>query len=346
MVWIAVGACLLCAFVFSGIEAGILSVNRVRLRHRVKMKDRAAIKLRALLVNPERFLVTVLVVTNLMSITAIALATQELVGWFGVRGYGWALAIFLPVHLFVVEALPKSLFRRFPYRALAFLAEPLRVADFLLWPMHFIGWRLSRLFLRDRADERTKLFIAREDFKYFTVEGERVGALSQAERQMIHNVIDFRAMTARGVMIPIPQAHTIRGTALVSELMAKSLETNVERWPVINEAGEFTGVVDVYDLVLDAKRNERVEVYQRRLVRVAPNEPAYAALRKLRAARVSLGLVAEPNAPPVGLVTTADLVRRLVDTASSKPAGTGENTAGAPAATGAESAKGATPWGP
>ena len=39
------------------------------------------------------------------------------------RGYGLALAIFLPVNLFLLEVLPKSLFRRFPYRALAFLAQ-------------------------------------------------------------------------------------------------------------------------------------------------------------------------------------------------------------------------------
>ena len=89
------------SFVFSGIEAGILSVNRVRLRHRVKMRDRAAIRLKELLVSPERFLVTVLVVTNLMNISAIALATQSLVQWLGVRGYFAAFA-----HLPAGESLP------------------------------------------------------------------------------------------------------------------------------------------------------------------------------------------------------------------------------------------------
>src|SRR3954471_16633538 len=106
MVWFAVAACLLCLFTFSGIEAGILSVNRVRLRHRVKIGDRSAIKLRQLLVNPERFLVTVIAVTNLMNITAVALTSQQLALRFGVRGYWIALAVFLPVNLFLLEVLP------------------------------------------------------------------------------------------------------------------------------------------------------------------------------------------------------------------------------------------------
>ncbi len=34
MIWFAVLACFVISFMFSGIEAGLLSVNRVRLKHR------------------------------------------------------------------------------------------------------------------------------------------------------------------------------------------------------------------------------------------------------------------------------------------------------------------------
>ena len=85
MTWLAVALCLLVSFIFSGIEAGILSVNRVRLKHRVKLRDRAALRLNRLLEQPERLLVTVLMVTNLMNILAITLTTQEFVARFGGR---------------------------------------------------------------------------------------------------------------------------------------------------------------------------------------------------------------------------------------------------------------------
>jgi Mg2+/Co2+ transporter CorB len=124
MTWVVIALCLLVSFVFSGIEAGILSVNRVRLKHRVKLRDRAALILELLLERPERILVTVLVVTNLMNIFAITLAASELIARFGTRGYWITLIAFLPVYLLGVELLPKSLFRKFPYRALAMLAGP------------------------------------------------------------------------------------------------------------------------------------------------------------------------------------------------------------------------------
>ncbi|RYD70022.1 MAG: DUF21 domain-containing protein, partial [Verrucomicrobiaceae bacterium] len=209
MIWGAIFCFLLISFLFSGIEAGILSVNRVRLKHRVKIKDRAALKLNRLLEHPERLLVTVLVVTNLMNISALLLATQSLVARFGDAGYFYVLIGFLPIYLFGLEVLPKSLFRRFPYRALAAVAEPLRVADALLAPMHAVGWRLSRWIFGQRPPEQQKLFVAREDFKYLTIESEKVGALTPEEREMIHNVVDFRGVTAAEVMVPMANVRTI-----------------------------------------------------------------------------------------------------------------------------------------
>ena len=67
--------CLVVSFVFSGIEAGILSVNRVRLAHRAKQREPAALKLKRLLAQPDRLLITVLVVTNMANIFALVLGT-------------------------------------------------------------------------------------------------------------------------------------------------------------------------------------------------------------------------------------------------------------------------------
>ena len=78
MIWLAVAVCVLVSFIFSGVEAGILSVNRVRLKHHLKLGDRAARKLNRLLARPDRMLITVIVVTNLMNIFALTCTTQAL----------------------------------------------------------------------------------------------------------------------------------------------------------------------------------------------------------------------------------------------------------------------------
>lgn len=316
MIWTAVAFCLLVSFIFAGLEAGILSVNRVRLKHRVKLRDRAALRLERLLATPARLLVTVLIVTNLMNISAIILTTQELVHHFGTGGYFLSLVISLPVYLIGLELLPKSLFRRVPYRALAALAVPLRVADTLLAPVHFVSGRLYRTFLRDPASGQRKLFVAREDFKYLTIESERGGTLTHEERAMIHNVVDFRSITAQEVMIPMSAARTVPVQMTIPDFLNTIRGTNFERWPVVGENGRITGVIDTYDIALDGRRRGSIEPFQRRIVRASENEPAYSILRKLRAARVSVAVVLDEGGQALGIVFSEDLIKRLVSTAA------------------------------
>jgi len=318
MTWFVVACCLLVSFAFSGIEAGILSMNRVRLRHRMKLRDRAALRLNRLLAHPERLLVTVLVVTNLAYTFAVALTTGELVRVFGRAGWAVAFAIFLPVYLVGVELLPKSLFRRFPYRALAGLAGLLQLADLLLWPLHIVGRGISHMLFGRRPPDQQKLFVAREDFKYLTIESERSGALTTVERRMIHNVVDFRAVTAKDVMLPIDRVRTIEGSLSVEELLRRHRELQLDRWPVCGVDGTPTGLVNILDLALDLGRRGAVENYQRRIVKIAPNESAYTVLHKMRAARSTMAAVLDPAGQTLGVVTWEDLIRRLVSSAGSE----------------------------
>ncbi len=316
MTWLIVALCLFVAFIFSGIEAGILSVSRVRLKHRVKMRDRAALKLERLLEHPGELLVTVLIVTNLANIFAVTLTAREIVARLGSVGYLVTLAVALPVYLLGVELLPKSLFRRFPYRALALLAEPLRLVNLLLTPMHAVGHGLTRL-LGSGSDGAVKLFVAREDFKYLTIETERAGSLSHVERKMIHGVVDFRAVTARDVMLPIENVKAIPAKADLAELIARARETGLDRWPVLTEAGAFTGIVNLLDVALSDRRSGPSEAIQRRIVKLAPNESAFTVLHKLRAARTSMAAVLDPDGKPIGIVTWEDVILRLVKSAVS-----------------------------
>ena len=316
MIWLAVACCLLVSFVFSGIEAGILSVNRVRLKHRVRQRDRAAVKLERLLADPERILVTVLIVTNLANIFAVTLSTRELVVRFGHSGYLIALAVFLPIYLLGIELLPKSLFRRFPYRALAMLAEPLRLADATLTPFHWLGSKIGGS--ADRQGENAqKLFVAREDFKYLTIETERAGSLTPLERAMIHGVVDFRSVTARDVMISIAEIETIDGQEDLANLIVNAQKSGKNRWPVRGESGSLTGIVTLFDVALSGRRTGPVASVQRRIVKLSPNEPAYTVLHKLRAARSVMGAVIEEG-KPIGVVTWEDVIMRLVKSAAGK----------------------------
>jgi Mg2+/Co2+ transporter CorB len=150
--------CWVVSFFFNGIESGLLSIDPIRLRQNVKRRVPAAVRLNRLLKHPERLLVTVLLFTNAADILGLLLLTRELVRSWGYAGYFISVAIALPVYLFLLSVFPKSLFRRFPFRALAQLAGVLEFASILFSPLLEFGARLGKLLLPSTAAKSLSIF--------------------------------------------------------------------------------------------------------------------------------------------------------------------------------------------
>ena len=300
------------SFFFAGIEAGLLSVDPVRLRHQVKQNRPAALRLERLTKRPERLLVTVLLVTNFANILSLLLLTKLLVAQFGTPGFLLALVIALPIYLFVLSVLPKALFRRFPFRALAALGGMLEWFSILLWPVLEIGERARHLLLHRRVAESGRIFIAREELKQIAVQSEREGSLTSTERAMIHNVVDFRNVRAADVMVPLEKAVTVAPDTPIDEALRLSAAHSVDRLPVISADGEAIGLVNTLDILLDESRRESLSRYMRRIVPSRDAEPAYRIIQRLRAARLGLAAVIDSQRKLIGIVTGEDAIKRLV----------------------------------
>src|SRR5881275_256707 len=225
--------CWIISFFFNGIESGLLSIDPVRFRQNLKRRAPAAVRLNHLLKHPERLLATVLLVTNAADIIGLLLLTRQLVQLCGFAGYFFSLTIALPVYLFLLAVLPKSLFRRFPFRALARLAGVLEFASMLFSPLLELGARLGKLLLPARAAKRARLFAAREELKQITSDSEREGSLTSTERAMIHNVVDFGGVKAHEVMVPLNKVIAVHPDASVEEAIKLSASSGLDRLPVI-----------------------------------------------------------------------------------------------------------------
>jgi putative hemolysin len=260
---------------------------------------------------PERLLITVLLVTNFANILSLLLLTALLVTRMGTVGYLCSVVVALPIYLFILGVLPKSLFRRFPFRALARLGGVLEGISILLWPVLEIGERIRNLLLPRRV-ESGRLFIAREELKQIAVQSEREGSLTSTERAMIHNVVDFRNVRAADVMVPIDRSVTVGPDTSIDEALRLSAQNSVDRLPVISDDGEAIGLVNTLDILLDEYRRESLSRYMRRIVIARDAEPAYRIIQRLRAARLGLAAVIDSQRKLIGIVTGEDAIKRLV----------------------------------
>ncbi len=313
MTWLLFIVCLAVSFIFSGTEAGLLSLNRLRLRQLSRSGDAHAVRLWRLVEEPSRLFITVLCVTGLANIIAILI----LVSWFVhlLKGWGYLCTILVafPIFLIVTEMLPKSLFRRFPYQALASIAVLLEIASLLLTPLMGVGsWCAVHIFHLKRPQE---VFVAREDLKSVTRQVEKMGMLSSMERQMIHNVVDFRGVRVKDVMLKRDRVVALKIDTPVEEVVKTFLQTRFDSLPLVNDRGEIVGLVNAFDVILDKKPEENADAYLHRMLVVREDEPASMALHRLRAAfPQTLALVVDGEDHTTGVVGIEDLLGPLVKT--------------------------------
>ncbi|SRR6266536_1828652 len=316
--WFIIFCCWIVSFFFNGLESGLLSIDPVRFRQNLKRGVPAARRLDRLLKHPERLLATVLLCTNAADILALLLLTRQLVGSYGYAGFFFSVAIALPVYLFLLSVLPKSLFRRFPFRALARLAGVLELASTLFSPLLELGARLGKLILPARAAKRAGLFAAREELKQITTESEREGSLTSTERAMIHSVVDFRGVKVRDVMLRSRKVVALQPSASTQEAVELSATSGLDRLPIVPQDGQPAGLVNILDILLDENGDKPLGNYVRRIVTTTEDEPAYRIVQQLRAARLGLAAVVDHKKNFRGIVTIDDLVRRLVSASETK----------------------------
>jgi CBS domain containing-hemolysin-like protein len=215
----------------------------------------------------------------------------------------------------VLAVLPKSLFRRFPFRALARLAGVLEFTSILFSPLLEVGARLGKLLLPSQAAKRRRLFAAREELKQITAQSEREGALTSTERAMIHSLVDFRGTKVRDVMLPSAKVVALHSGASTQQALELSASTGLDRLPVVTADGQPAGLVNVVEILLDRNGSKPLGNYVRRIVTAREDEPAYRVMQQLRAARLGLAAVVDGKRNFRGIVAIEDLVRRLVSSA-------------------------------
>ncbi len=188
---VSVFLCLVGAAFFSGIETGMISINRMRLQHAVRSGSRNFKIIRDFLENPDRLLGTTLTGTNICIVTLSVLSA----GFVSrqIPGYGEMVSTALVTILVLVfgEYLPKAWFRSRPLERCHYFAGLLLFFDRALFIVSFPVVWLTRWMVpgSENTISHHAPFVTKDDLKQLAQEGEKDGVLSAKERVMIHRVM-------------------------------------------------------------------------------------------------------------------------------------------------------------
>src|SRR5258705_6628700 len=210
------------SFLFSGMEAGVFALNRLRIRQQMRAGNPRAAALYGYLERPENFLWTILVGNTTGNFAAFALIVAGLHERLWKFPALFALAIPGSVLLFyaLFELLPKTMFRLYPNRLCLLMAIPFGLFHFIFKPLVGVLAFFSRRLLRWSGGKRFTghLFGNRDEFRFVVQESSQ--NLSTDERLMINRVLDLQNLTVRQIATPLRHTVVVPETAPVPELLS------------------------------------------------------------------------------------------------------------------------------
>ena len=302
--------CLVLSFFFSGIETGVLLLNRARVRH---LKERGSFGARVLLDfmhRPGHLSATVLVGNTLVNSVATALVAQAGMQCGGFwMAVSW-VAIFAAILWVLGYLVPKALFRRFPNRFTTRLAPLLLVTSICLWPAVRLFDLFSRVTIRALGGKVSsrQMFVTREELKLMAREGEQNFMLSGEQFNLVASILDSSNATAGDVMRPLAEVLCVKPTQSERERLTFASTTPHSRFPVEPQAStsphRWEGLWVVYDALFGVKNGLRTPP------RLRTTTPLEEILTELRKARSPLAFVKDREDNDVGIVTVDDVLRR------------------------------------
>lgn len=306
---------------FSSSETGMMSLNRYRLRHRVKNNDKTAKRVSNLLAKPDRLIGTILTGNNLVNFAAAALATiisQRL----------WPdnpdLAVFVNTILFTLivlifaELTPKTLAAIAPEKVAFPASYVLSALQWLLYPfvwfVNVIANSLIRL-LRVNVNEAGQDNLSREELR--TVVHEAGSLIPKRHRSMLVSILDLEKMTVNDILVPRNDIIGINiedDESLITEQLSQIQHT---RLPVYKQdINQVIGMLHIRSTVKFLKQEHLVKDELIKLCSepyfIPENTPLHTQLYNFQKNQRRIGMVIDEYGDVLGICTLEDILEEIV----------------------------------
>jgi putative hemolysin len=310
---------LLSAF-FSGSEAALLSVQRIRIQQLARSGAPGAARVAKLVSRPDRLLPPILLGNNLANTAAAALATSIAISLFDDQGEAIlaSTAAVTVVLLIFGETIPKTAAARHAERASIIVAIPIVAISWLLRPISFVLQGISNIVIKLLgSDPQAQARVTEEEIKAMVSFGHEEGAVESSEAQMIIRVLEFGNRQVREVMTPRPEIVWVEQGLTIQQFLALYSENYHTRFPVYRETVDnvvgLLAVKDVMRLLANgAAQTSSATSRVRPLVFVPETKKIQDLFDEMRSSGEQIAMVADEYGGVAGLVTLKRLVEDIV----------------------------------
>ena len=304
---------------FSGSETALMSINRYKLKHRVKKNDLAALRVEYLLNNPDKTLGLILLLNNFVNILASAITTIIAIELYGDKGVAIAAGFLTFVILVFSEVTPKTFAShysdRIAYKISFFFYYGLVIFNPLVKFINFF----SKLILTIFGVEKRKIQhddLTNEEIK--TIIQESSKKITENYEEMIINLLDLQKVTVEHAMIPKNDIEGIDITHNETLINTRLVDVNHTRLPVYSGSlNNLIGFINKKHVPALIKENNKVKTEE---LKKCLSEPYYipedtsllSQLIIFKKEKRRIGCVVDEYGDIKGMLTLDDILEEIV----------------------------------
>lgn len=300
--------------VCSATETAFSSANRIRLKNLANSGKKSAAKALKITEDFDRALTAILILNNVVNLSASSLTTVLFTKRFGEDKVAIATVILTILVLIFGEILPKSLAKENSENFSMLMAAPLTVAMVLLTPAIWFFALIKKIAMKLTGGNKEQPSFTEEELKYIIDESETEGVLEEQESDLVRSALDFDETMINEVLVPRVNIVGIEKSADMDELR-KLFENNCySRVPVYEKTMDsIVGIVHLTDFYrIYSAGAESFEDIITPPVFIPENKRISEVMRLMQKKKVHMAVVADQYGGTEGIVTLEDILEELV----------------------------------
>lgn len=318
--WLTVLLCLSTIGFFSGMEIAFISANRLRIELKSKQGVFGGKWVAQYIKEPNEFISTVLVATNL-ALVFYGIAMGEILQYYVSLLISNALANFILttilstiIVLITAEYIPKTIFRLQADTLLFVFVLPFRLSQILLWPLIAFTKGVSNLLLSkaNKNDSHTPNNVfSKVDLDEFisTIESSKDIDAQEIDTEAFRNALEFSEVQVKEIMVPRTELVGLDVHTSIETLRQTFIETSLSRILIYKDTVDnIIGFIHHSDLF---HHPEKLHEILHPVIITGETTEAQQLLRRFIQERKSLAVVVDEFGGTAGIATVEDLVEEI-----------------------------------
>ncbi len=315
--------------IFSASELAFLSIDKYKLKEKIKKGDKKASKIQKIINEPSKFLATIQIGITLAGFLASAFAAEsfaeEIISTSIFADVGYSVAKPMVVVVITVilsyftlifgELVPKRLALTYPegiaYKTVGLISSLSKIFTPFVWILTKTTNFVSKLLNIDSKEQER---ITEDEIKKIIITGRSEGAIETGEEKLIFNVFEFNDTPVKKAMTKKSKIVMIDVDASKKEILKVIKENKYTRIPIYEgEKDNVIGVLNVKNLLFHYSKKSTIDL--RKIMYsptfVTPDEKLDDVFRMLQKSRQAIAIVKKGH-EVVGVITLEDAIEEVL----------------------------------